>query len=123
MRDHVRQSGRTTKQLTDAARNALYVVPTRASISYTRELAERLHRDDIILVAPLIFEGPEKFRGLGVLPPLIIDHAVVLTDRQQYGVKMYHQRRILRESVYKDQPAEYALRIESAAASLRRNLR
>lgn len=65
-----RASGRTTRQILDAPRNAIYVCPNRSCQIYTRNLAYSLHRDDLTVVASHA-ANPRRF----IKDPIVLDHA------------------------------------------------
>lgn len=75
------KDGTTTKQMQDAPERAIFVWPVARSLSYARDLARHLGRDDLEIVPPVWLE--EK-RWQGASRPVILDHAALyhMTDRQ-----------------------------------------
>lgn len=81
------QSGRTTKQMTDAPRGAIYVWPNR-QFYYPFKLAEHLKRSDLVLSTPDLFDnGGYRLRGQAI--PIILDHATVLNEDQQSALDLW----------------------------------
>ena len=71
-----RQSGRTTKQMLDAPKNALFVwcsLDTR----YAKHLANQLGRSDLEIVGRNVFSNIDKIRGKR-FSGIILDHAIDL---------------------------------------------
>lgn len=52
-----RGAGKTTSQLRAAPLGAVYIVPTKGAISYTKALAASLGRTDLEIVSPTWVEG------------------------------------------------------------------
>lgn len=72
------KSGRTTKQMLEAPKDAYFVWQTKA-FAYPRALARHLKRDDLTIVNPGFF-GYRARNGKRLLKvPIIVDHACVLT--------------------------------------------
>lgn len=70
--DADRQTGRTTKQITEAPQSAVYVVANYDQARYAARLAAALGREDIRPVAHYAVRG--RVKGLD---PLIVDHATL----------------------------------------------
>lgn len=68
-----RQTGRTTRQLTDAPYRAIYICHNIGNIDYTRSLAAKLGRLDIRFDTPTFFKSG-RYRGLKK-SQIVIDHA------------------------------------------------
>lgn len=73
-----RGDGATSRQMQDAPRDAVFVW-CRGELSYPKQLARRLGREDLKIVGPSWLE--EGWRGQR-LSGLIVDHAAVLSDKQ-----------------------------------------
>lgn len=58
-----RGSGRTTRQILNAPRGAVYVVWSTKEFDYTRRLMARLHRNDMTLVSFDWIRHHERWRG------------------------------------------------------------
>lgn len=72
-----RGSGRTTRQMLAAPKDAIFICagPSR----YSKALARFLGRDDLKIYSPEVLE-----RSMGLRPTgLVIDHAADLTERQE----------------------------------------
>jgi len=72
-----RQTGRTTRQIIDAPKNAIYVWPFRSSIIYAKRIAREYGREDLEIIPECLFR-PYKIqsrRGVSV----VIDHATELS--------------------------------------------
>lgn len=67
---NIRGSGRTTRQMLAAPRNAVYVMPASCAIVYFRNLARALARTDLTLVSPRWFARCSH----GHDGPVVIDH-------------------------------------------------
>lgn len=67
-----RRTGETTRQLTDAKLNAIFVWCNHY-LEYPKDLARKLGREDIKIVAPSYICG-QHFRGLEI-SELVLDHA------------------------------------------------
>lgn len=67
-----RQTGRTTKQMTDAPMGAVFVW-CNSRTEYPQELAKKLGREDLV-VRPMSWLEPRKVMGSNV-PVVIVDHA------------------------------------------------
>jgi len=65
-----RGSGRTTKQMKEAPRNAIFIW-VNGHLDYPRKLAHSLSRDDLKIVSPE-WLADERWRGLR--RPVVVDH-------------------------------------------------
>lgn len=83
MSDLDRQTGRTTRQIEQAPKDAVYVCPSVRSISYHRRLAADLGRQDLVIVSAYWFTD-QNWRGRR--GSVILDHATLsaMNDRQMY---------------------------------------
>lgn len=72
MIDPDRGTGRTTKQMKEAPKGAVFIWCNQ-HIDYPRELARKLGRTDLIIYGPAVFEN-NGFRLHGVRS-IVIDHA------------------------------------------------
>lgn len=77
MKDALRQTGRSTKQMLHAPPGSVYVWPCDNSIDYAKALAEYLGRSDLEIIAVYRLR-PDKIRGRR-LTGVMVDHAVRLT--------------------------------------------
>lgn len=86
MGEITRGDGTTTKQMQEAPRGAIFVW-CNGHLSYPRDLARHLGRDDIKIVSPDALDG---YRLHGLRLPIILDHAAarVLNSRQW---ERYHE--------------------------------
>jgi len=76
MSDSERQTGRTTEQMREAPRHAVYVWCNRHT-DYPVELMRRLGRTDLVIVTPekfCFFSNHNTF--------IVVDHATVLSEAQ-----------------------------------------
>ena len=88
--DEKRGTGRTTKQIKEAPKNAVYVWVS-GDAHYPRRLARELGREDLEIVGPTWIEN-YRWRGVGSLN-VVIDHAAYsfLTNRQNIVlIEMLH---------------------------------
>lgn len=83
MSDFERGTDRTTRQIEQAPKDAVYVCPSVRSISYHRKLAVYLGRQDLVNVSPYWFTD-QSWRGRR--RSVILDHATLsaMNDRQIY---------------------------------------
>jgi len=80
----MRGTGRTTKQIRDSPKSAIYVWCNR-DLHYPREIAKKIGREDLEIVSPSIFDhGAEKLRGREITG-MVIDHATYLNPSQIEG--------------------------------------
>jgi len=70
-----RQTGRTTKQMINAPKGAVFVWLT-ANLSYPQALAEKVDRTDLEIV-PRSWILSDKWRGQ-ILTGIVVDHAIRL---------------------------------------------
>ena len=70
-----RQTGRTTQQIADAPRGAVFVW-CNSAIEYPRALAKKLGRDDVV-VRPMSWLAPQNTDG-HTFAAVVIDHAAIL---------------------------------------------
>jgi len=80
-RDKDRCTGRTTKQMLAAPRNAVYV-QNAGPHTYHKLLAAHLHRDDLRIISPDQIENTLH----GKVVDVVVDHAARLTDEQMFLV-------------------------------------
>lgn len=82
MHRSIRQTGITTEQMKKAPRDAIYVWVNH-HFDYPRTLAKKLGRDDVRVVSPSFLASNNL---CGLLRPVILDHATVLTrpQREEY---------------------------------------
>lgn len=81
MKQEYRGDGTTTKQLKEAAKNAVYIVPSYPAMQYTQELARKLMREDLKIVS---YGWIEKRYWVGLeLSGIVLDHAFT-PDKYQY---------------------------------------
>ncbi len=84
MTETERGSGRTTQQMKQAPRGAIFVW-VNGWLRYPAELASALDRSDLKIYGPSILEhGAERLRGLE-LSGIVIDHDAKLTSEQWSG--------------------------------------
>lgn len=79
--DADRGTGKTTQQMRSAPHGAYFI--WGGSPEYVRELAKRLHRTDLQLCDPGWMTLQHGARG-----PVVVDHAVVLTEEQKRALKL-----------------------------------
>ena len=79
-----RGTGETTRQLQACPPGGLFVWGG-GRLGYPRELAEKINRQDIRIVACDELEYPERICGLR-LPGIVVDHAARLTEVQYQGL-------------------------------------
>jgi len=79
----LRQTGVTTRQITNAPVGAVYVW-VNAHLGYPKDLARALKRTDLRIVSPCWLNRP-VFGGYFV----ILDHAVELTSEQRRNYETY----------------------------------
>lgn len=74
-----RGQGTTTKQMQDATKGAHYVW-VNGHLDYPRALAQKIGRQDLVIVSPEFFSGVRwmgfSFKGI------VLDHATDLNDSQ-----------------------------------------
>lgn len=82
--DAERGTGRTTRQMQAAAKNAIYVWPVDRTTNYAVMLAKFIGRSDLEIVSPLHFSDrrSECLRGR-IISEIVIDHGTELTAEQQ----------------------------------------
>lgn len=82
MDDSQRGTGFTTAQMKLAPRCALYIWPVHGSLSYARDLARELGREDLEIAAPSILdERGARLRGRK-LSAIVLDHACEPTPEE-----------------------------------------
>lgn len=79
-----RQTGRTTRQMQDAPRRAVYAW-CNSNLHYPLALAKAINRGDLHIIAPHTLQM-NKLRAQ-TLSAVILDHACDLTVQQQYCYK------------------------------------
>lgn len=80
MNDPDRGTGRTTRQMLDAPREAIFVSCHASVTGYDRKLARELGREDLRIVEPSWLD--HGWYGK-VLTGIVVDHAAHLTDKEQ----------------------------------------
>ena len=82
MGEITRCDGTTTKQMTEAPRDAIFVW-CNGHLDYPRRLAQHLGRKDLRIEGPTFFEN--RWRGLR--RPVVVDHAAarMMTRQQREG--------------------------------------
>lgn len=75
-----RASGRTTRQMQEAPRGALYIWPNQ-DLGYPKSLAKAIQREDLDIQGAWTLTSVGRFMGL-TFPDIILDHAVRLSSRQ-----------------------------------------
>jgi hypothetical protein len=83
-----RGTGRTTKQITEAPRYALYVMPNKQFLCYAGRIRERTGRGDLTFTWPEMLERWSGVEAFGV----VVDHAAVLTTKQKCIVDLLQAR-------------------------------
>ena len=76
----LRGTGRTTQQMQDAPKGAIFVWVNQC-LGYPRDLAANLGRDDLVIVPPSYLDTIDKLAGR-TITGILLDHATKLTDRQ-----------------------------------------
>lgn len=86
--DHLslRGTGRTTKQMQDAPKGAIYVWVNQ-HLGWPRDLAHHLGCDDLQIVSPTWLERMGNWAGRSITG-LVLDHAAELSDRQYAGYRV-----------------------------------
>ncbi len=79
-----RRSGETTKQMEEAPKDAVFIW-VNEHLSYPRDLARKLGRDDLFIKSPSWLE--KNYYGLS-LTGVVLDHAVYLNERQWGAINM-----------------------------------
>lgn len=69
-----RGTGRTTRQIQTAPRDAYFVVHNQQMVRYAQDIADRLGREDLLIIA-LTTVRPERFRGISC--SIVLDHYIV----------------------------------------------
>lgn len=87
---HLRCTGRSTRQMQAAPRNALYLV-NREQMRYARDLAHKHGRDDLKIADANQFFRDNHYKG--VTDPVIVDHCLDLS-REEFTVLQIHNSRI-----------------------------
>lgn len=77
---HLRGTGRTTKQMQDAPKGAIYVWVNQ-HLDYPRDLARKVGREDLQIVSPMYLDYIDKLAGR-TISGILLDHAADLTNRQ-----------------------------------------
>lgn len=116
----VNRIGLTSNQLLSAPPNTMYVHRVDAG-AYIKALCVHLGRTDIVPCRASLLERPHRFSGLPALPPMVIDHAVVMTDTQVLGLVAHWARRT--KLMLGRDPAVYDQQAAQVASVMRRNQR
>lgn len=77
--DEGRGSGITRRAMEAAKPNAIYIW-CNGVLSYPKDLARHLGREDLKIYSPSVLED-DRLRGI-LAPEIIVDHATRLTDAQ-----------------------------------------
>lgn len=80
-----RGSGRTTRQMQRAPKDAFYIVP--GVREYYRDLADKMDRRDLRIHGQVVLDS-HYLNGYTVT--VVIDHACRLTDRQKHIVQLHN---------------------------------
>jgi hypothetical protein len=80
-------SGRTTQQMREAPRHALFVW-CNGHLSYPRDLARSLGRDDLDIVGPYMLDR-RQLAGRRI--PVVVDHATKLSSEKRELLEEYRQ--------------------------------
>lgn len=89
MSDELRNTGRTTRQMKNAPKKAVFVWCNN-DLYYPRHLARFLNRTDLEIVSP---EWISDYRWTGKkINGLVLDHAARLTDKQRALVRVVCSR-------------------------------
>lgn len=86
-----RRTGRTTRALINAPRDATYVAPSHHAVGYIENLARSLGRDDIRVISKGVISTGGGLRGHSRL--VEIDHATFLDFEVEQDVR-YHNERV-----------------------------
>lgn len=78
--DKRRGTGRTTKQMQNAPKGAIYVWVNQ-HLGWPRDLAASLGRDDLVIVPPSYLDTIDKLAGR-TITGILLDHATKLPNRQ-----------------------------------------
>lgn len=82
-----RGTGRTTKQLVEAPRGAIFIWCNNC-LDYVRPLAASLGRTDLVIYGPdMLNMNAGRLRGRA-LPAIVVDHACRLNANQRRGLNM-----------------------------------
>lgn len=87
-----RQTGRTTRQMQESPRGAVFVW-CNGHLAYPRDLARRLGRTDLEIVSPGWLDE-RNMRGRE-FTAIVLDHATELTSLQWYALSMARGRTLL----------------------------
>lgn len=85
------QSGRTTNQMLHAPKGAVFIWPT-ASLSYPRQLARAIGRDDL-LIKPISWLDPSRLHGIRAVA--IVDHSCHSLTRENLDALDFLRMRML----------------------------
>jgi hypothetical protein len=88
-----RGEGRTRRAMEAADRGAIYIW-CNGVLSYPRDLARHIGRDDLKIYSPSALED-DRLRGI-IAPEVVVDHAARLTDRQYEQLDFVRQVLALR---------------------------
>ena len=88
---NMRQDRRTTKQLIDAPRNAVFVW-CNGNVSYPQDLARSLGRTDLRIVTPM-WVGRGGWQEMDLRPEqLVLDHAYAPTTPEAFSLDSFLAR-------------------------------
>ena len=89
--DEDRGTGRTTAQIKAAPPNAVFLWPAHGSLSYVRDLAKRVGREDLRIISVENF-SPEMVAWRNT--PVVVDHAaeVRLSARDRDWISHWNAR-------------------------------
>ncbi len=85
----MRQSGRTTEQMREAPKDAMYVWGSGSPRRYATELARSIGRRDLRIVSPDWLIGDQ---WLGTVRAVVVDHAARLNGRQWAAIGYIRMR-------------------------------
>ena len=89
---NVRQTGRSTKQIKEAPKDAIFVSPSISTVNFYAKMCQNNNRCDITVVSPSFFRS-ENIRGSLCEKDIVVDHAVELTFEQYRMYREYLFRR------------------------------
>jgi hypothetical protein len=88
-----RGTGRTRRAMEAADHGAIYIW-CNGGLSYPKQLAKHLGRDDLKIYSPSVLEDG-RLRGI-LAPEIVVDHATRLTDAQYEQLDYVRQILLLR---------------------------
>ena len=85
----MRGTGKTTKQIKEAPKDAIYVCDNRMESEYCKKLARINNRQDITFVSKYYVES-DRLKGLNRF--IVIDHATCLDSRSYDYIRIINSR-------------------------------